>query len=163
MKSGIAMVRYALTRARTEGLTPAEDIVLALVCDDESGGDNGARFLVEEHSEPFEGVRYAIGEFGGFSFKLGRRRFYPIMVAEKQVCHLKVTFRGANGHASLNHQDNPMANLARFLKKGPRPATTGPCDGSSPVDVSGHRQASVPTLPVRNLSLAESTPHRSHA
>ena len=117
MKSGIAMMLYALTRARTEGLTPAGDIVLALVCDEESGGDNGARFLVEEHPEQFEGVRYAIGEFGGFSFKLGRLRFYPIMVAEKQVCHLKVTFRGAGGHASLNHQDNPMANLARFLQR----------------------------------------------
>jgi ABC-type sulfate transport system permease component len=41
----------------------------------------------------------AIGEFGGFSFQMGGRRFYPIMVAEKQVCHLRATFRGTGGHA----------------------------------------------------------------
>lgn len=62
-------------------------------------------------------MRYAIGEFGGFSFNLGHHRFYPIMVSEKQVCHLRATFRGESGHASLTQQDNPMAGLARFLQR----------------------------------------------
>ena len=117
MKGGIAMMLYAIMRAKADGMTPAGDIVLALVCDEESGGDHGARYLVEEHPELFQGIRYAIGEFGGFSFNLGRRRFYPIMVAEKQVCHLRVTFKGAGGHASLVQGDNPMAALARFLQR----------------------------------------------
>jgi len=117
MKSGIAMMLYAIMRAKTDGMTPAGDIVLAVVCDEESGGDSGARYLVEEHAEQFQGIKYAIGEFGGFSFELGRRRFYPIMVAEKQVCHLRVTFRGAGGHASLTQQDNPMTGLPTFLQR----------------------------------------------
>lgn len=117
MKSGIAMMLYAMIRAKADGMTPAGDIVLALVCDEEAGGDLGARYLVENHPEQFDGVRYAIGEFGGFSFNLGRRRFYPIMVSEKQVCHLRVTFRGVSGHASLTQQDNPMTGLARFLQR----------------------------------------------
>ena len=117
MKGGIAMMLYAIMRAKADGMTPAGDIVLALVCDEESGGDHGARYLVEEHPELFQGIRYAIGEFGGFSFNLGRRRFYPIMVAEKQVCHLRVTFKGAGGHVSLVQGDNPMAALARFLQR----------------------------------------------
>ena len=91
--------------------------MLALVCDEESDGDHGARYLVEEHPELFQGIRYAIGEFGGFSFNLGRQRFYPIMVAEKQVCHLRVTFKGVGGHASLIQGDNPMADLARLLQQ----------------------------------------------
>ena len=91
--------------------------MLALVCDEESSGDHGARYLVEEHPELFQGIRYAIGEFGGFSFNLGRQRFYPIMVAEKQVCHLRVTFKGVGGHASLIQGDNPMADLARLLQQ----------------------------------------------
>ncbi|MEE8466798.1 MAG: M20/M25/M40 family metallo-hydrolase, partial [Dehalococcoidia bacterium] len=119
MKSGIAMMLYALIRAKADGMTPAGDIVLAVVCDEEAGGDHGARYLVENHPEQFNGVRYAIGEFGGFSFRLGRRRFYPIMVAEKQVCHLRVTFRGLSGHASLTQSktqaDNSMSGLSRFL------------------------------------------------
>ena len=117
MKSGIAMMLYAMIRAKADGMIPAGDIVLAIVCDEEAGGDLGARYLVENHPEQFDGVRYGIGEFGGFSFNLGRRRFYPIMVSEKQVCHLRVTFRGGGGHASLSQQQNPMAGLARFLHR----------------------------------------------
>lgn len=117
MKSGIAMMVTAMIRAKAEGITPAGDIILALVCDEEAGGDEGARFLVENHKEQFDGVQYAIGEFGGFSFKLGRRRFYPIMVAEKQVCHLRATFRGIGGHASLARQGNPMMALGQFLQR----------------------------------------------
>ena len=117
MKSGIAMMVSALVRAKADGMTPAGDVVLALVCDEEAGGDEGARFLVENHPEQFDGIRYAIGEFGGFSFNLSGRRFYPIMVAEKQVCHLRATFLGVSGHASLNQQDNPMLRLSRFLQR----------------------------------------------
>ena len=117
MKSGIAMMLYAILRAKTDGMTPAGDIVLAVVCDEEAGGDQGARYLIENHREQFDGVRYAIGEFGGFSFRLGRRRFYPIMVSEKQVCHIRATFRGASGHAALTQQDNPVTGLARFLQR----------------------------------------------
>ena len=117
MKSGIAMMVSALLRAKSEGTQPTGDIVLALVCDEESGGNYGARYLVEEHPEQFEGVKYAIGEFGGFSFDIGRRRFYPIMVSEKQVCHIRVTFRGTGGHGSLIQQGNPMSALARFIQR----------------------------------------------
>ena len=117
MKSGIAMMISALVRAKVDVMTPAGDVVLALVCDEEAGGDEGARFLVENHPEQFDGIRYAIGEFGGFSFNLSGRRFYPIMVAEKQVCHLRATFLGVGGHASLNQQDNPMLRLSRLLQR----------------------------------------------
>ena len=117
MKSGIAMMLYAVIRAKADGITPAGEIVLAFVCDEEAGGHQGARFLVEEHPDQFQGIKYAIGEFGGFNFDLRGRRFYPIMVAEKQVCHLKVTFRGTGGHASLTQSDNPMTSLAAFLQQ----------------------------------------------
>jgi len=43
MKSGIAMMLHAILRAKTDGMTSAGDIVLALVSDDESGGDQGGR------------------------------------------------------------------------------------------------------------------------
>ena len=117
MKSGIAMMLYALVRAKADAMTPAGDIALALVCDEEAGGGHGARYLVENHPEQFNEIRYAIGEIGGFSFNLGRRRFYPIMVSEKQVCHLRATFRGSGCHASLSQQNNPMSGLSRFLQR----------------------------------------------
>jgi acetylornithine deacetylase/succinyl-diaminopimelate desuccinylase-like protein len=117
MKGGIVMMLAALLRAREEGLPPPGDVILALVSDEEAGGFFGARYLVEEHSYLFQGVRYAIGEFGGFSFTVAGRRFYPIMVAEKQVCRLRATVRGAGGHGSLRWRCGAMARLGRMLQR----------------------------------------------
>jgi len=67
MKAGVAMLVTAFLRAKAEGLRPPGDLVLCVLSDEEHGGDFGARFLVEEHPELFERVRFALGEFGGFS------------------------------------------------------------------------------------------------
>jgi len=116
MKGGVAMMLAAFLRANAEGLQPPGDIVLAIVSDEEAGGDDGAKFLVENHAGLFKGVRYAIGEFGGFSLYVGQKRFYPIMVAEKQVCWMKATVRGQPGHGSMPVRGEAMAKLARLLK-----------------------------------------------
>jgi acetylornithine deacetylase/succinyl-diaminopimelate desuccinylase-like protein len=116
MKGGVAMLVSAFLRAKQEGLRPRGDVVLAIVADEEAGGDFGARFLVEEHPDLFEGVRMAIGEFGGFSFELGGKRFYPIQIAEKQMCWLKATIRGPGGHGAMINRDGTMARLSRFLR-----------------------------------------------
>jgi acetylornithine deacetylase/succinyl-diaminopimelate desuccinylase-like protein len=117
MKGAVAMMVAAVLRARTEGLKPAGDVVLAVVCDEEADGDYGARYLVERHAEQFEGIRYALGEAGGFSIHAGRRRFYPIQVAEKQSCWLKATVCGPGGHGSLPMRGGAMSHLARFLRQ----------------------------------------------
>lgn len=117
MKGGVVMMLAALLRAREEGYPPAGDVVLALVSDEEAGGYFGARYLVEEHPQLFHGIRYAIGEFGGFSFTVAGRRFYPIMVAEKQVCRLRATVRGPGGHGSLHWRGGAMARLSNMLKR----------------------------------------------
>ena len=116
MKGGIAMMLAAFLRAKAEGLTPAGDIVLAVLSDEEDGGDYGARYLVEEHAARFEGIRYAIGEFGGFPLYIGRKKFYPIQVAEKQFCWIKAVVRGQGGHGSLPVRGGTMARLARLLQ-----------------------------------------------
>lgn len=115
MKGGVVMMLGAFLRAKSEGLALPGDVVLALVSDEEAGGYCGSRYLVEKHPELFEGIRYAIGEFGGFSFSIGGQRFYPIMVAEKQVCRLQATIRGPGGHGSLRHRNGAMARLGRML------------------------------------------------
>ena len=42
-----------------------------------------------EQADLFDGVRHALGEFGGAAIHLGGKRFYPIQVAEKQICWLR--------------------------------------------------------------------------
>ena len=115
MKGGVAMMLAALLRAKAEGAALPGDIVLAILSDEESGGHFGARFLVEQHADRFDGIRYAIGEFGGFSLHVGGRRFYPIMVAEKQMCLVKAIVRGPGGHGSMPVRDGAMAGLSRLL------------------------------------------------
>jgi acetylornithine deacetylase/succinyl-diaminopimelate desuccinylase-like protein len=117
MKGGIVMMLDAFLRAKSEGVALPGDVVLALVSDEEAGGYCGARFLVEDHASLFQGIRYAIGEFGGFSFSIGSRRFYPIMVSEKQVCRLRAAVHGPGGHGSLPGRGGTMARLAQFLER----------------------------------------------
>jgi len=117
MKGGVAMILSAVLRAKAERTQLPGDVVLAIVCDEERLGDYGAGFLVETHPGLFSGIRYALGEFGGFSLSIGKRRFYPIQVAEKQICWLRVRFGGPGGHGSMPVRGGAMAKLARFLHR----------------------------------------------
>jgi acetylornithine deacetylase/succinyl-diaminopimelate desuccinylase-like protein len=115
MKGGVAMMIAAFLRAAVADAAPPGDVVVCVLSDEEAGGDLGARFLVEEHPGLFDGVRFAIGEFGGFTLELAGRRFYPMMVAEKQLCVVRATFRGPAGHGSLPVRGGAMGALGRFL------------------------------------------------
>jgi acetylornithine deacetylase/succinyl-diaminopimelate desuccinylase-like protein len=117
MKGGVAMMLAAFLRAKAEGLKLPGDVVLAIVSDEEAAGDFGARFLVEKHPDLFDDIRYAIGEFGGFTLYVGNRRFYPIQVAEKHLCWLKATVRGSGGHGSIPVRGGAMARLSELLRK----------------------------------------------
>ncbi len=115
MKGPLTMMLSALLRLKAEGRTPPADIVFAGLSDEESGSEYGAKYLVENHPSLFEGVRYAIGEFGATSVYFGNMRLYPIMVSEKHLCFLKASIKGAPGHGALYHEDGSMAKLAQFL------------------------------------------------
>ncbi len=117
MKGGVSMMLAAFLRAKAESLKLPGDVILAIVSDEETLGNFGAKYLVENHSDLFDGVRYAIGEFGGFTLYIGKRRFYPIMVAEKQICWMKATVRGLGGHGSIPVRGGAMARLSQLLQQ----------------------------------------------
>jgi acetylornithine deacetylase/succinyl-diaminopimelate desuccinylase-like protein len=115
MKGGVAMLLAAFMRAKARGVQPPGDVILCLMADEEAGSPLGAEFLVREHPELFAGVRYSIGEFGGFTMDVAGRRFYPIMVAEKQVCWTRATLRGPAGHGSMPIRGGAMGGLGKLL------------------------------------------------
>jgi acetylornithine deacetylase/succinyl-diaminopimelate desuccinylase-like protein len=117
MKGGMAMLIAAVLRARATGLVPRGDVVFCALSDEEGFGDYGAKFLVESHPELFDGIRFAIGEFGGFTLHLGGRRLYPIQVAEKQICTLRATVHGAGGHGAMPVRGGAMRRLAGVLAR----------------------------------------------
>ncbi len=117
MKSGVTMMVSSFIRAKVEGLQPAGDIILAILSDEENGGDYGARFLVEEHSEQFADTKYALGEFGGATLHINGSRYYPIQIAEKQMCWMVARVRGPGGHGARPLRGGAMARLAHFLSQ----------------------------------------------
>jgi acetylornithine deacetylase/succinyl-diaminopimelate desuccinylase-like protein len=122
MKDMDAMT-LALVRdwART-GTRPPRDVVVAFVADEEAGGVKGARFLVDEHPDEFEGCTEAVSEVGGFSVTLRRPdsadlRMYPIQTAEKGMAWLRLVARGRPGHGSMHHDDNAVTRLAEAVAR----------------------------------------------
>ena len=117
MKGGLTMMLHVLLRARHSDIPPPGDIILAAVADEELGGRQGAAFLVHEHPHLFDGVRHAFGELGGFTVHVRGHRFYPIMVAEKHICRIRVTFLGNGGHGSQIHRNTALSRAARALRR----------------------------------------------
>jgi acetylornithine deacetylase/succinyl-diaminopimelate desuccinylase-like protein len=116
MKGGVAMLVDAFLRAARGELKPRGDLILAVLSDEENGGDFGARFLAEERADLFEGVRHALGEFGGATIHLAGKRFYPIQVAEKQMCWMRAHVRGTGGHGALGVKGGAMRKLGNMLR-----------------------------------------------
>lgn len=114
-KGGVAMLLAAFMKAKAESTRLPGDVIFCAVADEEAGGDFGSRYLVEQHAGLFEGVKYALGEFGGFNLDMAGKRIYPIMVAEKQGCWMNLSLHGRGGHGSMPVHHQAMGKLARVL------------------------------------------------
>jgi acetylornithine deacetylase/succinyl-diaminopimelate desuccinylase-like protein len=116
MKGGVAMMVSALLDAHARGGAPG-DLVLTALADEEAGGNQGAKWLVDKHPELFTGIKHAIGESGGVVQHIGGKRFYPIMVSEKRGCQVLATLRGPGGHGSIPARGGAMAKVSALLAK----------------------------------------------
>ncbi len=77
MKSGIVMMLSAFLRAKAEDLHLAGDVILALVSDEEGGGDAGAKYLVENQSGLFQGGDTPSASSGDSATRSGGRGSIP--------------------------------------------------------------------------------------
>ena len=157
MKGGVAMMVSAFLRAAGEQTELPGDVVLTVLADEENGGDYGAKFLVEEHPHLFEGVKYSLGEFGGFTLELGGKRLYPIQVAEKQICWLKARVPGRGGHGAMVQRGGTMSRLGKFLRDLDR--TRLPVHVTPPARAMIEGMARAVSRPQRNVLLALLKPH----
>ncbi len=115
MKDMDAMMLAVVRQRLREGRAPARDVVLTFTADEEAGGKWGARWLVDNHPDLFEGVTEAVGEVGGFSLTLGDQRLYLLQTAEKGIAWLRLTARGTAGHGSMIQADNAVTELAEAI------------------------------------------------
>ena len=115
MKDMDAMMLAVVRQRLREGRPPARDVVLTFTADEEAGGTWGARWLVDNHPDLFEGVTEAVGEVGGFSLTLAGQRLYLLQTAEKGMAWLRLTARGTAGHGSMIQPDNAVTELAEAI------------------------------------------------
>jgi acetylornithine deacetylase/succinyl-diaminopimelate desuccinylase-like protein len=120
MKDMVGMMIVVARHFRRSGIVPPRDLVFAFVADEENGGTYGARWLVDNRPDLFEGITEAIGEVGGFSLTVprrdgGERRLYLIETAEKSMNWMRLTARGLPGHGSMVHEHNAVAVLAEAV------------------------------------------------
>ncbi|OLZ72723.1 hypothetical protein AV521_07035 [Streptomyces sp. IMTB 2501] len=118
MKDMDAMTLAVVRDRLRSGRRPPRDIVVAFLADEEAGGTYGARHLVDNHPELFEGVTEAISEVGGFSFTVDeQRRLYLVQTAEKGMHWMKLTVAGTAGHGSMIHRDNAITELSEAVAR----------------------------------------------
>ncbi|HEY5988670.1 MAG TPA: M20/M25/M40 family metallo-hydrolase [Streptosporangiaceae bacterium] len=117
MKNMDAMILAVVRQRLREGRRPPRDVVLAFVADEEAGGTWGARWLVDNHPDLFDGVTEAIGEVGGFSATIGGQRLYLVQTAEKGMAWMRLTARGAAGHGSMLRQGSAVTELAETVAR----------------------------------------------
>jgi acetylornithine deacetylase/succinyl-diaminopimelate desuccinylase-like protein len=117
MKDMDAMILAVLRQRLREGRRPQRDVVVAFLADEEAGGSWGARWLVDNHPDEFEGVTEAIGEVGGFSVTIGGKRLYLLQTAEKGMAWMRMTAQGRAGHGSMMNSANAVTELAEAIAR----------------------------------------------
>jgi acetylornithine deacetylase/succinyl-diaminopimelate desuccinylase-like protein len=76
------------------------DLILAATADEEKGGINGVKYLMENFKEKIS-ADYVINEGGGLGIPIQNRTIFTIQNAEKGIIWLKVKTKGIPGHASM--------------------------------------------------------------
>jgi len=116
---GIAVVHaLALLELARREAPLARDVVLLAVPDEETGGRQGAGWLVREHPELVRGARYLLAEGGAILLGQGSAPdLWGVAFAEKSPCWLELTARGRAGHGSAGYGDGAIPALLSALDR----------------------------------------------
>lgn len=116
MKNMAAMSATVMRLLARSDVRLTRDVIFAAVADEETGCALGSEWLVDQHPDKVR-AQEALGEVGGFPLAVGGRRVYPIQVAEKGICWIRVRAVGTSGHGSVPREDNAVVRLGRFVAK----------------------------------------------
>jgi acetylornithine deacetylase/succinyl-diaminopimelate desuccinylase-like protein len=117
MKGQGILELLAFLELKRKGLTPCRDLIFLAVADEEAGGVNGVKYLLDHHGEEFQ-ADLVINEGGfGLSSVLPDRPLFMIATAEKGVCRVRLTRSGPPGHGSAPHGENALEKLVQGLNR----------------------------------------------
>jgi acetylornithine deacetylase/succinyl-diaminopimelate desuccinylase-like protein len=94
-----------LIRYKREGFKPNRDLILALTADEEGGGYNGVRWLIENHRDLID-ADFALNEGGSAELVNGKRVALGVQIAEKYVINYRLETHNRGGHSSVPVPDN---------------------------------------------------------
>lgn len=117
---GIAQLAAFLELHRRGGPV-ARPVVFLAVADEERGGAEGTRWLLENYPQLFADTAAVLGEGGANRVVAGRQFWWGIETAQKRPLWLEASSRGRGGHGSmLNPASAPhllTLGLGRLLKR----------------------------------------------
>ncbi len=125
MKGMTAIEVMTLKLLKRNGIKPKGDILLSAMADEETGGFDGANWLLEHHREKFM-ADYVINEGGGFSVPTKNGNIFTVNTAEKGIMWFKLKAKGRPGHGSMpNTAVNAITPINKAIEKlgGYKPET----------------------------------------
>src|SRR5690606_2264210 len=116
---GVAVVHLlALLELRRREVTLQRDVVLLSTPDEESGGRDGAGWLVRRHPELLRDAEYLLTEGGGILVgETGEPNGWGVGIAEKGPCWARLVARGTPGHGSTAGPSGAVPRLVAALER----------------------------------------------
>src|SRR4051812_24681774 len=130
MKSTAVLQLMSLILMKNLGIPPARDVVFLATCDEETGGAEGATWMVKNHWAELN-PEYVMDEggLGSHDVYTASKLIFGVSVADKQVLWLKMRAVGTSGHGSQPIPDNANDLLLEAIAKAkafPPSAKTSP-------------------------------------
>jgi acetylornithine deacetylase/succinyl-diaminopimelate desuccinylase-like protein len=113
MKNMVSMSAMCLILLNRVEVPLKRDLIFCGVADEETGGNYGAQFMVNEHPEKVR-AEYSISEVGGFPLEMFGTRFYLVQIAEKGACWFKIRTSGEPGHGSVPDSNSALIKASRI-------------------------------------------------
>lgn len=97
------------------------DLLFLATPDEETGGRNGAGWIVANHPEILEGIGYLLTEGGGIQKSAGDETahapIWGVALTEKTPCWLELRAHGRGGHSSAPTGEDAVPRLVAALDK----------------------------------------------
>lgn len=117
MKNGDAIMAATLMRMKKEGYRPDRDIILALTAGEESGRNNGVRWLGKNQRALIDAEFVLNHDGNGVESENGKPLYVSIIATEKVYADFQLTVTNPGGHSSLPVPDNAIYRLADGLNR----------------------------------------------
>lgn len=116
MKNMVTMELMCMLLLKRAGVPLKRDVIYMAAADEETGGLQGAGWVVEHYPELIQ-AEYALNEGGGSGLEINGQLYYTVQTAEKGSARFTIRTTGTPGHGSVPHNDNAIVKLAELLSK----------------------------------------------